>query len=84
MRRKRFTTEQIITKLREAEVKLSQGKKTEHICRELNITSNTDGSVEPKICAKCGKPGERYCFGEFASGKFNYDFFCLDCEPHDF
>jgi hypothetical protein len=41
MRRKRFTTEQIIAKLREAEVKLSQGKKTEHICRELNITSNT-------------------------------------------
>ncbi len=41
MRRKRFTTEQIIAKLREAEVKLSQGKKTEHICRELNITGNT-------------------------------------------
>ena len=41
MRRKRFTTEQIIAKLREAEVKLSQGKKAEHICRELNITSNT-------------------------------------------
>ncbi len=41
MRRKRFTTEQIIAKLREAEVKLSQGMKIEHICRELSITGNT-------------------------------------------
>ncbi len=41
MRRKRFTTEQIIAKLREAAVKLSQGMKIEHICRELSITGNT-------------------------------------------
>lgn len=38
MSRKRFTTEQIIGILREADVKLSQGKSVEQLCRELGIT----------------------------------------------
>lgn len=41
MKRKRFTTEQIITKLREAEIKLSQGVKVEQVCRELEVTTQT-------------------------------------------
>ncbi len=41
MARKRFTPEQIIGMLREAEVKLSQGRKIKEICRSLGITEQT-------------------------------------------
>ena len=37
MARKRYTPEQIIAMLREAEVKLSQGEKTGTICRSLGV-----------------------------------------------
>ena len=41
MARKRFTPGQIIGMLREAEVKLSQGKNIKAICRNLGITEQT-------------------------------------------
>jgi putative transposase len=41
MSRKRFTAEQIIGILREADVKLSQGKIVEQLCRELGITEQS-------------------------------------------
>jgi len=41
MSRKRFTAEQIIGILREAHVKLSQGKSVEQLCRELGITEQS-------------------------------------------
>ena len=41
MSRKRFTPEQIIGMLREAEVRLSQGEKVKGICRGLGITEQT-------------------------------------------
>jgi putative transposase len=41
MSRKRFTTEQIIGILREADVNLSQGKSVEQLCRELGITEQS-------------------------------------------
>jgi putative transposase len=41
MSRKRFTPEQIIGILREADVKLSQGRSVEQLCRELGITEQT-------------------------------------------
>ena len=41
MVRKRFTPEQIIGMLREAEVRLSQGEKVQGICRSLGITEQT-------------------------------------------
>jgi putative transposase len=41
MSRKRFTAEQIIGILREADVKLSQGKSVEQLCRELGITEQS-------------------------------------------
>ena len=41
MPRKRFTPEQIITKLREAEVLLSKGKKVDEVCRQLDVSENT-------------------------------------------
>ncbi len=41
MPRKRFSPEQIISKLREAEVLLSQGKTTVEVCRALNVSEQT-------------------------------------------
>jgi transposase-like protein len=41
MKRKRFTVEQIIRMLREAEVHISQGKTVRGVSRELGITEQT-------------------------------------------
>ncbi len=41
MPRKRFSSEQIIGKLREAEVLLSQGKVTAEVCRSIGVTEQT-------------------------------------------
>ena len=41
MSRKRFTTEQIIHKLREAEVELAKGRTISEICKQLGITDQT-------------------------------------------
>ncbi len=41
MARKRFSPEQIITKLREAEVELSKGQTVGQVVRKLGITENT-------------------------------------------
>ena len=38
---KRFTPEQIINKLREAEVELSRGKTVGQVCKKLGITDQT-------------------------------------------
>ncbi len=40
-RKRRYSTEQIITKLREADVLLSQGKTAEEIARVLSISKQT-------------------------------------------
>ena len=41
MPRRRFTAEQIINHLREAEVLLSQGKSVGEVCRRLEVSENT-------------------------------------------
>ena len=41
MARKRYTAEQIITKLREAEVELSKGQTTPQVCKKLGIADQT-------------------------------------------
>ncbi len=41
MSRKRFTPEQIITKLREAEVELAKGQKAVNVCRKVGISEQT-------------------------------------------
>ena len=41
MARKRYTPEQIIAMLREAEVRLSQGEKTGAICRSLGVSEQS-------------------------------------------
>ena len=40
-KRKMFSTEQIIMKLREAEVLLGQGKNVKEVCRVLEISEQT-------------------------------------------
>ena len=41
MGRKNYTAEQIIKKLREAEVLVNQGKRVEEICRKLGVSDVT-------------------------------------------
>jgi transposase-like protein len=41
MARKRYSTEQIIGYLRQAEVMMSHGRKTEEVLREIGVTGNT-------------------------------------------
>ncbi len=41
MARKHYTAEQIIKKLREAEVLVNQGKRVEEICRKLGVSDVT-------------------------------------------
>jgi transposase-like protein len=41
MARKRYSPEQIISKLREAEVGLAKGQTTTQVCKKLGITENT-------------------------------------------
>ena len=41
MPRKRYTSEQIILQLREAEVELAKGESTAEVCRKLGITEPT-------------------------------------------
>lgn len=41
MPRKRFTTEQIIGKLREAEVALAKGKSVPLVCKQIGVTEQT-------------------------------------------
>jgi transposase-like protein len=41
MRRKRYTSEQIIGMLGEAEVELSRGEKVKQVCRNLGVSEQT-------------------------------------------
>lgn len=41
MRGKRTSPEQIIAKLRAAEIKFAQGMSVEQVCKDIEITSNT-------------------------------------------
>jgi putative transposase len=41
MKRKRYSVEQIIGKLRQAEVQLSQGRTVKEVSRELGVTEQT-------------------------------------------
>jgi len=41
MSRKRYSAEQIIRKLREAEVELARGLSTGAVCKKLGVTTNT-------------------------------------------
>ncbi len=41
MPRKRYSTEQIVTKLRQAEVELGRGLRTPEVCKKLGVSEQT-------------------------------------------
>ena len=41
MRTKRYSAEQIVAKLREAEVELSKGQSTSQVCKKLGVSDQT-------------------------------------------
>lgn len=41
MPKKRYSAEQIITKLREAEVELAKGQKRAEVCRKIGVSEQT-------------------------------------------
>ena len=41
MPRKRYSTEQVVTKLRQAEVELGRGLRTPQVCKKLGISAQT-------------------------------------------
>ena len=41
MPRKRYSTEQIVTKLRQAEVELGRGLRTPELCKKLGVSEQT-------------------------------------------
>ena len=41
MPRKRYSTEQIVTKLRQAEVELGRGLRTPQVCKKLGVSEQT-------------------------------------------
>ena len=50
MKRKIFTPEQIFSKLREADVLLSQGQKVAVLSRKSGITEKTFGEWRTEVC----------------------------------
>ena len=46
MPRKRYSTEQIVTKLRQAEVALGRGLRTPQVCKKLGISEHADEPVD--------------------------------------
>jgi len=60
MKRKRFTVEQIIRMLREAEVHLSQGKSVKLLSRELGITEQTYYRIRIKLLLASTKLGPNW------------------------
>ncbi len=42
MPRTRYSTEQIVTKLRQAEVELGRGLRTPQVCKKLGVSEQTD------------------------------------------
>ena len=50
MPKKTFTTEQIISKLREGEILLSQGQTVSVVCKRLGIVDQTYNWLAPPIC----------------------------------
>ena len=53
MARKRYSAEQIINHLREAEILLAKGKTVAQVCRQLEVTENTStaGRRSTAACA---------------------------------
>ena len=59
MPRTRYSTEQIVTKLRQAEVELSRGLRTPQVCKQLGISEQTyyAGGRSTAACASTKRSG---------------------------
>lgn len=55
-RKRRHTDEQIIHKLREAEVALAQGKTTKDVCKQLEVTEQTYYRWRKEYGGSCAQP----------------------------
>ena len=59
MPRKRYSPEQIITKLRQAEVELSRGLRPPQICKKrLSASSRTTGGAKSTAASALTKPSD--------------------------
>ncbi len=58
MARKRYTPEQIIRHLRQAEVLSSQGRSVSEICREIGVTENAYYRWRKEYGGNGTRPGE--------------------------
>ncbi len=54
MPRKRYSTEQIVTKLRQAEVELSRGLRTPQVCKKLGVSEQTYPTAGGRNTVVCG------------------------------
>ena len=51
MPRKRYSTEQIITKLRQTEVELSRGLRTPQVCKKLGADQALDNMILKEVAS---------------------------------
>ena len=58
MARKRYTTEQIIGLLREAEVRLGQGQAVGAICRGFGISEQSSYTLAARVRRSEARPGQ--------------------------
>ena len=58
MPRRRHSTEQIVTKLRQAEVELGRGQRTPQVCKKIGISEQTDYRWAQGIWRAAVWPGE--------------------------
>ncbi len=45
----------------------------------LTAKSSNRKDGNETLCSRCGKPGERFCYGEYKSGEYKFGDFCLEC-----
>ena len=58
MPRKRYSTEQIVTKLRQAEVELGGGLRTPEMCKKLGVSEQTYYSLAERVRRLTTRPSQ--------------------------
>ncbi len=48
----------------------------------LTAKSSNRKDGNETLCSRCGKPSERFCYGEDKSGEYKFGDFCLECRPY--
>ncbi len=47
----------------------------------ITVKAGNSKDENKTLCRRCGKQGERYCYGEDKSGEYKFGDFCLKCRP---